>query len=85
MSAHTPYVSIQLPTQSPIIYTLKGEGGTHSKGKYAFDIRFPRHVLAEVMGISDRSDWRICEIPETEISNAVDRMKGIIGPLDLEI
>lgn len=50
-----------------------------------FNQQFARQVLANVLGIPDRADWRNCELPDDQETEIANDFRNSFKPFDKNV
>ncbi|TBU65503.1 nuclear protein [Dichomitus squalens] len=68
------YFRVDLPDGRKLVHLMRERG--------PFSIQFGRQVLASVLGMADRFDWKACTQPEQEDMEDVQAFKAAFAPFD---
>lgn len=66
------YFRVDLPNGHKMVHVIKGY----------FDLQLGRNVMARVLGLPERADWKTCALSEEEDSRDVDILKKAFAPFD---
>jgi len=69
------YFRVDLPGGQKLVHIIRGR----------FDLQFGRMVLAKLLGVPERSDWKICALSEEDDRRDVALVKQAYAPFDVAL
>jgi hypothetical protein len=86
-SPHSPYLRVTIPSHPALIFIPKPvnkldhemsfDGFNKHRKEAFFNLQMPRMVIAELIGLPERWDWRNCVVSEEEETQETEKLRAI--------